>query len=75
MANFSAVYKDNDGNKVYHNCSAYGEKSDISKDFKQGDFVKQCEDIFLKALKGKRTDERARRKERICTWSYQEISG
>ena len=39
VANFSAVYKDNDGNKVYHNCSAYGEKSDISKDFKQGDFV------------------------------------
>lgn len=27
------------GNKVYHNCSAYGEKGDIPKDFKQGDFV------------------------------------
>lgn len=26
--------------KVYHNCSAYGEKGDIPKDFKQGDFVK-----------------------------------
>ncbi len=24
----------------YHNCSAYGEKGDIPKDFKQGDFVK-----------------------------------
>ena len=28
------------GNKVYHNCSAYGEKSDIPKGFKQGEFVK-----------------------------------
>ncbi|MDY5964118.1 MAG: DNA-binding protein, partial [Peptostreptococcus porci] len=32
--------KDDEGNKIYHNCSAYGEKSDIPKDFKQGDFVK-----------------------------------
>lgn len=40
MANFSVVSKDNEGNKVYHDCSAYGEKSDIPKDFKQGDFVK-----------------------------------
>ena len=40
VANFSVVSKDDDGNKVYHNCSAYGEKSDIPKDFKQGDFVK-----------------------------------
>ena len=40
VANFSVVSKDNEGNKVYHNCSAYGEKSDIPKDFKQGDFVK-----------------------------------
>ena len=39
VANFSVVSKD-DGNKVYHNCSAYGEKSDVPKDFKQGDFVK-----------------------------------
>ena len=37
---FSVVSKDDEGNKVYHNCSAYGEKSDIPKDFKQGDFVK-----------------------------------
>ena len=45
VVNFSVVSKDDEGNKVYHNCSsAYGEKSDISKDFK--------------ALKGKRTDER-----------------
>lgn len=40
VANFSVVSKDDEGNKVYHNCSAYGEKSDIPKDFMQGDFVK-----------------------------------
>ena len=40
VANSSVVSKDDEGNKVYHNCSAYGEKSDIPKDFKQGDFVK-----------------------------------
>ena len=40
VANFSVVSKDDAGNKVYHNCSAYGEKSDIPKEFKQGDFVK-----------------------------------
>ena len=40
VANFSVVSKDDEGNKVYHNCSAYGKKSDIPKDFKQGDFVK-----------------------------------
>ena len=40
VVNFSVVSKNDEGNKVYHNCSAYGEKSDIPKDFKQGDFVK-----------------------------------
>lgn len=40
VANFSVVSKDDEGNKVYHNCSAYGEKSELPKDFKQGDFVK-----------------------------------
>ena len=40
VAKFSVVSKDDEGNKIYHNCSAYGEKSDIPKDFKQGDFVK-----------------------------------
>lgn len=40
VANFSVVSKDDEGNKAYHNCSAYGEKSDTPKDFKQGDFVK-----------------------------------
>ncbi len=27
-------------NKTYTNCSAYGDKGDIPKNFKQGDFVK-----------------------------------
>ena len=40
VANFSVVSKDDEGHKVYHNCSAYGEKSDIPKEFKQEDFVK-----------------------------------
>ena len=40
VANFSVVSKNDEGDKVYHNCSVYGEKSDIPKDFKQGDFVK-----------------------------------
>lgn len=40
VVNFSVVSKDDEGNKVYHNCSAYGEKTDIPKNFKQGDFVK-----------------------------------
>ena len=40
VANFSVVSKNDEGDKVYHNCSVYGEKSDIPKAFKQGDFVK-----------------------------------
>lgn len=40
VVNFSVISKDDEGNKVYHNCSAYGEKSDIPKDFQEGDFVK-----------------------------------
>ncbi|MGL5440748.1 MAG: DNA-binding protein [Filifactoraceae bacterium] len=40
VVNFSVASKDDDGKKVYHNCSAYGEKGDLPKDFKQGDFVK-----------------------------------
>lgn len=40
VVNFSVVSKDEAGNKHYTNCSAYGEKGDIPKDFKQGDFVK-----------------------------------
>lgn len=34
VVNFSVASKDDEGNKVYHNCSAYGEKGDIPKDFK-----------------------------------------
>ena len=40
VVNFSVVSNDSLGNKVYHNCSAYGEKGDIPKNFKQGDLVK-----------------------------------
>ena len=40
VANFSIVSNDEKGDKFYTNCSAYGEKSDIPKEFKQGDFVK-----------------------------------
>ena len=40
VANFSVVSNDSLGNKIYHNCSAYGEKGDIPKYFKSGDFVK-----------------------------------
>lgn len=40
VVNFSVVAKDDEGNKIYHKCSAYGDKGDIPKDFKQGDFVK-----------------------------------
>ena len=40
VVNFSVVSNDSQGNKVYHNCSDYGEKGDIPKAFKQGDFVK-----------------------------------
>lgn len=40
VANFSIVSHDEKGDKFYANCSAYGEKSDIPKEFKQGDFVK-----------------------------------
>lgn len=40
VVNFSVVSKDDDSNKTYTNYSAYGDKGDIPKDFKQGDFVK-----------------------------------
>ena len=40
VVNLSVVSKDDEGNKTYTNCSAYGEKGEIPKDFKQGDFVK-----------------------------------
>ncbi len=40
VANFSIASNDENGDKFYTNCSAYGENSDIPKEFKQGDFVK-----------------------------------
>ncbi|WP_064687186.1 hypothetical protein [Enterococcus faecalis] len=40
VVNFSVVSKDDDGNKTYTNCTAYGEKGEIPKGFKRGDFVK-----------------------------------
>lgn len=38
--NFSVASKDDEGNKLYTNCSAYGDKGEIPKNFNQGDFVK-----------------------------------
>ena len=32
--------KDDDGNKIYTNCSAYGDKTKDLENLKQGDFVK-----------------------------------
>ena len=40
VVNFSVVLKDDEGNKIYTNCSVYGDKGDIPKDFKRRDFVK-----------------------------------
>ena len=40
VSNFSIVSKDDDGNKVYTNCSAYGDKTKDLDNLKQGDFVK-----------------------------------
>ena len=40
VVNFSVVPKFDEGNKTYTNCSAYGDKGDVPKNFKQGDFVK-----------------------------------
>ena len=40
VVNFSVLSKDDEGNKIYINCSSYGYKGDIPKDFKGGDFVK-----------------------------------
>lgn len=34
VVNFFVVSKDDDGNKHYTNCSAYGKKGDILRDFK-----------------------------------------
>ena len=40
VSNFSLVSKDDDGNKVYTNCSAYGDKTKDLENLKQEDFVK-----------------------------------
>lgn len=40
VVNFSLLTKDENGEKKYHNCSAYGEKGELAKDFQRGDFVK-----------------------------------
>lgn len=40
VVNFSVVSKDDEGNKTYTNCSAYGDEGDIPREFKQGDFIK-----------------------------------
>ncbi len=40
ISNFSLVSKNNDENKVYTNCSAYGDKTNDIENLKQGDFVK-----------------------------------
>ncbi len=39
VANFSIAQNDKDGNVLYMNCFAYGDKIDQVKDFKKGDFV------------------------------------
>ena len=49
VVNFSVVSNDSLGNKVYHSCSAYGEKCDIPKTFKQGDFVKLFGQVRISA--------------------------
>ena len=49
VVNFSVVSNDSLGNKVYHNCSAYGEKGDIPKTFRQGDFVKLFGQVRISA--------------------------
>lgn len=40
VVNFSLLTKDENGEKKYHNCSAYGEKGKLAKDLQRGDFVK-----------------------------------
>lgn len=40
VVNFSLLTKDENDEKKYHNCSAYGEKGKLAKDFQRGDFVK-----------------------------------
>lgn len=39
VADFTVVSKDEEGNKIYHKCSAFNDKADKLLDFKKGDFV------------------------------------
>lgn len=77
VVNFSVVSKDTEGNKHYTNCSAYGEKADIPKGFKPGDFVKLFgqerkfidengkEHRNVKILSSKRLKEKEQTKEKV----------
>ena len=40
VVNFSVVSNDEEGKKIYHNCSAYEDKGKIPENFQKGDFVK-----------------------------------
>ncbi len=40
VVNFTVVSNNEQGDKVFHNCSAYGDKAKIPETFKKGDFVK-----------------------------------
>ncbi|EFO68199.1 hypothetical protein [Lactobacillus iners] len=40
VSNFSIISKDDNGNKIYTNCSTHGDKTKDLENLKQGDFVK-----------------------------------
>lgn len=40
VVNFTVVSNDEEGKKIYHNCSAYEDKAKIPETFQKGDFVK-----------------------------------
>jgi single-stranded DNA-binding protein len=40
VVNFSVISNDESGDKVFHNCSAYGDKAKFPETFQKGDFVK-----------------------------------
>ena len=40
VVNFSVVSNDEEGKKIYQNCSAYEDKAKIPENFQKGDFVK-----------------------------------
>ena len=55
--------KDDDGNKIYTNCSAYGDKTKDLENLKQGDFVK----IFGKVKTNIGNNEREHKNVRILS--------